>query len=144
MCKPDLLSRLQSATGPSRELDARIWAEHDDRDIVGPQHSATWRDAYFGRSRKAPNDECFLWQPGRTADHVPRHTESIDAKLPGEDIIGTSEQNARPGQPIKWMAIQRRPKGRMPVSAIAHTEAIARRLACLIAIERAKEDSNAK
>jgi hypothetical protein len=76
-----ILSRLRSATGPSRELDARIWAEFDGRDVVGPVSSATWSDAYFGKSRKEPHDECFLWQSGGAADHIPRYTISIDAAL---------------------------------------------------------------
>lgn len=76
----DLISRLE-ATGPSRELDARIWAENDGRDIVGPVSSATWTNAYFGKSRKPPHDECFLWQSGHVADFVPHYTESMDAAL---------------------------------------------------------------
>lgn len=71
------------------------------------------------------------WKGAYHYQQPPRYTESIDAALSGEDIIGTSEQSRKPGQPIKWAAIQRMPKGRMPVCAIAHTEAIARRLACL-------------
>lgn len=124
----DLLSRLSAATGPSRELDAEIalangWIAPSVQDKMSFYSDAS---------------NCWRGPVGQIEVEPPRYTESIDAALYGEDIIGTSEQSARPGQPVKWMAIQRMPKGRMPVSAIAHTEAIARRLACLKAKEESK------
>ncbi len=116
---PSLISRLQSE-GPSRELDIEIAL------VVFPWLKDCPRDDRDG-------EPGWMTKDGRT--YIERYTEFIDATLPGEDIIGAAEQSARPGQPIKWMAIQRMPKGRMPISAIAHTEAIARRLACIMAKE---------
>lgn len=118
----DLISRLSNTTKSSRDLDIELTLVAHPWLKDCPRHD---RDGEPG----------WITKDGRT--YAPRYTELIDAALPGEDIIGTSEQSARPGQPIKWMAIQRMPKGRMPVSAIAHTEAIARRLAYLNSINKA-------
>lgn len=73
-----LIERLEQCNGADRELDARIWAELDGRDVVC---SATWHGALFGRNRKPPHDECFIWQPGRAWELVPWFTSSIDAAL---------------------------------------------------------------
>lgn len=77
----DLQALLKAAPGPDREIDARIHAEAEKRDIIGPISSATWRGAFFGRSRRPPHDECFLWQPNHVAADVLRYTASNDAAL---------------------------------------------------------------
>lgn len=76
-----LITRLERCIGADREVDARIWAELDGRDVTGPISSAIWSGALFGRSRKPPHDECFIWQPGRAMERVPCFTGSIDAAL---------------------------------------------------------------
>jgi hypothetical protein len=82
-----LIDRLGKLSGPDRETDARIWAEVDGRDVVGPVNSGNWANTYFGKSRSRPHDECFLFQPAepnrasQAAEHIRRYTGSIDAAL---------------------------------------------------------------
>lgn len=68
-----LLEHLEQAEGPSRELDARIWAEIDDRDVRVDEQGRM-----LGRSRTPPHDECVLLDKRFGG---PRYTESIDAAL---------------------------------------------------------------
>lgn len=85
----DLLERVRAATGPDRELDARIYALADDRDIreaIGPD--GPWRGLkmLLGRSRRPPHDECVLaiWHRNSgevSAQGAPHYTASLDAAL---------------------------------------------------------------
>lgn len=55
----DLADRCKAATGPDREIDARIWAEFDGRDVE--ERPAIIRGAYLeARSRVAPHDACMI------------------------------------------------------------------------------------
>ena len=87
-----LIADLEAAPVGSRELDALIWAELDNRDVRQNQNNLI-----LAKSRIAPHDECLLGtvDPGelssnfQIAGHTPpisHYTTSLDAKLPGEDI----------------------------------------------------------
>jgi len=83
----DLADRCRAATGPSRELDARIWAELDGRDFEerpsASMHAALWIEA---KSRSTPHDACLIgerlgdkfWPSGNRYPHV---TGSLDAAM---------------------------------------------------------------
>lgn len=85
----DIIDRLKVATGPDREIDGRIWAELDDRDINGPVNSSVWYNAFFGRSRRPPNDNCYVFTPvtpGRARpaiapEFVPRYTGDLETVI---------------------------------------------------------------
>lgn len=69
-------------------------------------------------------------EPDKPALLALNYTYSIDAKLPGEDIIRTSLDR----HTNKWVAGTRN-----HCSAIAHTEPLARRAAALMAMAEQKE-----
>jgi hypothetical protein len=69
-------------------------------------------------------------------------TTKLDDKIVGEDIMSVSEQRGNPGEPVKWVAVHRMPKGKMSICATARTEALARRAAALKALEAKGEGSN--
>ena len=79
---------LVAATGPDRELDARIWAEFDGRDVRDDLE----RGMMLAKSRKPPHDECVIGyiDPGkrsrnfsadgfRPGPNLPNYTASLDA-----------------------------------------------------------------
>ena len=112
----ELIERVEKVEGPDRELDCLIELRlhlgvfqqlNDPEDIWdihhGPGHGPPW----------------------------PAYTGSLDAKLPGEDIIGTSEQKQQEGKPVMWVAVHRMPRGQMTIAARGRTEALARRAAAL-------------
>lgn len=110
-----IIEKLEQATGPDRSLDVAI------AEAIGWKPKKNWDGTNWLEPAGVPGAWNLLRQ----------FTSSLDAIIPGEDIVGTSEQKQREGEPIKWVAIHRMPKGRMTVSATARTEAIARRAAAL-------------
>jgi len=81
-----LIADLESAEAGSRELDARIWAELDDRSVRQIDN------LIMAKSRVAPHDECRLGtiDPGVSHRHfqiaasmppIPHYTTSLDAAL---------------------------------------------------------------
>lgn len=71
MTHTDIIGRLAAATGPDRELDDRIWAEMDERDVR--EHNGR----LLAKSRRAPFDECVIG--GGTP--TPAYSSSIDATV---------------------------------------------------------------
>ncbi len=105
-----LIAELEKAERGSRKLDFKI-------------------GSYLGWSPPiARYREWGMWlAPGGEEAQLPWWTTSLDAKLPGEDIIQTAEQMTG-----NWMALQRRAKGDPAwEAAYAKTEALARRIAAL-------------
>lgn len=100
----DLIERLQK-TGPDREIDIAIAYA-----CLPLHHNGRWGVV-----------------------SAPLFTSSIDAALPGEDIIGTAKQKpVKEGDPTAWVAIHAPPGGKgAPVAGRGRTEAIARRVAAL-------------
>lgn len=70
-----LISRLEQATEGSRELDARIWAELDGRDVRINDNNIV-----LAKSRIAPRDECVIgWvDPGKRSNNFQIHTSLRD------------------------------------------------------------------
>lgn len=92
----DLIERLERATGPSAELDARIWCELNGSDYIAPH---TWE----GQSGK-------LYVHDYT---VPAYTASIDAALtlcPGgfASVGGHSANGATPALALCIAALRAR------------------------------------
>jgi len=78
----DLIARLENAPEGHGELNVRIWAEIDNRDVIIDAGN------YFAESRKSPFDECLLGHWSRAgfqeADRHPpwpHYTTSVDAGL---------------------------------------------------------------
>lgn len=71
----DLLSELQHATKGSRELDAKILAIKEDRELF---YSG---DDLMGKSRQAPHDACILYSPKRDYTYVPHYTTNLQDAL---------------------------------------------------------------
>jgi len=128
----DILFRLQSATGPNRELDAGIalangWTERRREDLQGPY--TRWHGP-----------------KGQDYPNAPRYTESIDAALTlvpegavwhiMTDYGGLIRAKVGP-QGLPSASIYNVDDRPLFVEADGATPAIA----LLIAIERAKEDS---
>jgi len=105
----DLIAKLEAATEGSRELDVGIsgaigWAINDD---------GLWANASH---------------PTRLRAQIPGNfTRSIDAALPGENIVYAEKSMTEDG---KWLARQLMDDG-TALGAYGHTEALARRIAAL-------------
>lgn len=113
--KPSLLDRLQSASEGSRELDFEIYAAKENCKVFSTAHNWLWQmKAADGRVRIV------------NAVDIPDYTTSLDAKLPGEDIVHVYERSDG-----RWAAIQRHGEE----WADANTEVLARRCAILKAKE---------
>lgn len=56
----DLISRLEKASGPDREIDGRIWAELAGRDVRVARVEHWGEDGLLAKSRTAPYDECVV------------------------------------------------------------------------------------
>ena len=111
-----LIRDLESAAGGSTALDQRI--EHCLGTFLALKANLT----------ELLVSEGVAW-PTITETlrgHTPRYTASLDAAIPGEDILFVLRSAARG----KWAAVQRAFGGR-EVLAWAATEALARRLAAL-------------
>jgi len=127
MTTPDLLTRLQNATGPDRELDIDI-------------HKT------LGWELAPPEAGCTWWnEDGDTFNgDTPLYTASIDAALPGENIERVSLHDLVEGEPLGtiWEAWHRCEDGRLVMGANRHSEALARRIAALRAgiAEKESED----
>lgn len=76
----DIIARLERATGPDRELDIRLWAEFDGRDL-----RTTDQGQFLAKRRRAPFDECSVgsfWNGQTFAEiYVPRATLSLDVAV---------------------------------------------------------------
>lgn len=126
--REELIARLERLTGSDRELDFLIF------------EATAFPSSYFGSpieswSRDGGAGYCVNTADGYrhlSAFNAPYYTNSIDAKLPDEDIISTSEQKQQVGQPVIWVAVHRPPtNGKPPIAGHGRTEAIARRVAAL-------------
>ena len=113
-----LLSRLQSATGPSRELDAEIALANG-----WMRGNVYWHD---------PAGKIF-------PDDPPRYTESIDAALTLFPESWTYWELRSPGHRTSFSAGIYRLIGDDEQQATGHGATPA--LALLVAVERAKEES---
>lgn len=72
-----LIVKLEAATEGSRELDARLWAERDNRDVRRGDDGSL-----LARSKTEPHDECLILYPnGRPDTTIPTYTTSLDAAL---------------------------------------------------------------
>lgn len=114
----DLIRRLEAATGPDRSLDAQIAID------IG---------------YRVPNqDKLEPWMiDAHLLEHVPRYTGSIDAALPGEDIV--TMYKIPNGFRAEHCEVN--PDGTFKCySADAKTEPLARRIAAL----RARAADNKK
>lgn len=121
----DLIRRLEAATGPDRELDAEIacsfdvrpdWARNDKRKMIAWESHPACGVWYVSLSRHGPSVEYL------------RYTGSIDAALPGEDIVTMYKI------PNGFIAehCEVNPDGTFKCySAEAKTEPLARRIAAL-------------
>lgn len=115
----ELVSKLEAASAADRRLDLQIEycvgvAFQDREDIA-----------------KLLIDEGFAWGTVSEAldDHVPAYTSSLDAALPGENIVFTVRSERRG----RWGAVHRSQDGRDHLKWAA-TECLARRLAALAAL----------
>ena len=115
----ELVSKLEVAASADRTLDLQIEycvgvAFQDREDIA-----------------KLLIDEGFSWDTVSEAlhDHVPAYTSSLDAALPGENIVFTVRSERRG----RWGAVHRSPDGRDHLRWAA-TECLARRLATLASL----------
>ena len=142
MTRTELIAALEAAEGPSRELDALIWADRNNRDVHWENNRA------LSKRREAPFDECVLgeyveWSKGEAsfdcACHkppIPYYTESIDAALSftpeGMDWRVQSHRGVK-GQPvIGWALIN-------GTASAAATPAIALCIANLRVLEAQEE-----
>ena len=74
---PTLIEKLEAAGEGSRELDTRIHALLEDRDLRQDEFGRL-----LGRSREAPHDECIMAYPNFSPDTaIPCYTTSLDAAL---------------------------------------------------------------
>ena len=120
----DLIARLEQATEGSHELNAAIGA------LLGWQPPK--RDDGV-RPRWA------LWlAPDGNAKQLPWFSESLDAKLPGENIVVVYAPKYGPPERahfLSWAATHRNDKHPTFVEGYGRTEALARRVAALKARE---------
>jgi hypothetical protein len=111
-----LIRELEAAPGGSAALDQRI--EHCFATTFAEKANLTELLVSEGVSWATVSET--------QRDRVPHYTRSLDANLPGEDILFVMRSKTRG----KWAAVQRSFGGR-EVLAWAATEALARRLAAL-------------
>ena len=111
-----LIRELEAAPGGSAALDQRI------------EHCLATAFAVKANLTELLVSEGVSWTTVSETqrDRVPHYTRSLDASLPGEDILFAMRSKARG----KWAAVQRSFGGR-EVLAWGATEALARRLAAL-------------
>ncbi len=85
--RTDLVTRLEAAETGSRELDAYIWAETNDRNVRENENNLV-----LAKSRNPPYDECLIGiiDPGEHTNNfraagstppIPWYTTSLDAAL---------------------------------------------------------------
>ena len=106
----DLIARLETAETGSRELDIRIHA-----DLRGPDAVERMRLVSWYLCTKA-------WEP-------PAYTTSLDAKLPGENIVHMFVLTS--GRYVAWHTETQPPN----IVAEANTEPLARRAAAMKAMQ---------
>jgi len=111
-----LIRELEAAPGGSAALDQRI------------EHCLATAFAVKANLTELLVSEGVSWATVTETlhDRAPHYTRSLDASLPGEDILFVMRSKARG----KWAAVQRSFGGR-EVLAWGATEAVARRLAAL-------------
>ena len=130
----DLIARLEQAERGSRELDIYIGAHVNGRDV-----HVSMNNELLGTSRAPPHDVSILgWiDPGKHSNNFseagrkppyPQFSTSLDAKLPGENIVEVRWTE------FEWMAVQKI-EGGGHIEGKARTEPLARRVACLKAME---------
>lgn len=119
----DLIARLESATEGSRELDAEIGAEVRYFSDKAEDWMRGWQGPIAPYPEKPGHIACWHTD-GRMSVwwSVPRYTTSLDAKLPGEDIVHIYER-----QDGSWAAINRGSE----TWGDGRTEPLARRIAAL-------------
>lgn len=125
----ELIVKLEKLTGPDREADVLIAAAIDWEGPLVHRPVSQFIKDMGGVSAVVKSFDSGGLNAFR---YIPEYTSSIDAALPGEDIVVTAELNPHPDKPEekKWMALQRGAK----IAAYARTEALARRIAALRAL----------
>ena len=82
MIPEDLIERVEGGTGPERELDARIMAAIEGREL---RDGVNWqnRPVLLGRAKTPPHDECvmYFFDLNEAPGHVPALTGSFDAAI---------------------------------------------------------------
>ena len=134
----DLITQLEEAPEGSRELDAQIHAivnggyleqtGHPDGSIaVWGEDRGIKKASVSGHEYR---DRDFICD----AKFSPRYTTSLDAKIPGENIVSISELYLKRhgGYSPRWFAMHRN-----GIMGVGHTEPLARRIAALKAREQA-------
>ena len=120
-----LIRDLEGETEGSRELDANIWMTS----VPGTTRKQ-W--SYI---HKASGKECFIDETREASGAlivVPHYTTSLDAKVPGENIVEMNRDED------KWYAWHESKLGKLFMGA-AYTEILARRIAGLRGIMAAAE-----
>ena len=131
----DLIARLEQAPEGSRELDAEIHCLITPGRIVHPKSERGYtQDDLLHKARNAGLAQSeFI---SRSRGPSPHYTASVDAKLPGENIV----QVKAPGwnsvkPPGMWEAACATSLPGQLIYGYGHTEALARRIAALKAHE---------
>lgn len=114
-----LIEKVEAATVGSRELDAEIWWWVDHKAAQGAHTSGV---AFS--NREWTEDEKRRKGDAKVKQLAPHYTTSLDAALPGENIVTVNRQ-FRDGREV-WQAVQ---AGQHV--AYAPTEPLARRIAAL-------------
>lgn len=136
----DLIARLEATTEPSRELDARIWAEIDGRDVEREDDTGALCPRLLARRRVPPHDIAWLgsFVDGQFVDvngwspPIPRYSASIDDAL----LLAPKNWSWRAGNtPSGGFALL----GTSLTEHYAATPAIALVIACLKAKKGAAE-----
>jgi len=130
----EVIQLLEHAIGPSRKLDQAIGIALEilptkPFESDAPCERLEGMYWVFGR-KDTPNGPV----EERWSRNPPFYTFMLDARIHGEDIIGSSEQKQIEGQPVFWVAVHRMPKGKMSIAGRGRSEALARRIAALKAI----------
>ena len=129
---PDLIADLAAAPEGSREFDAEI-AVRVDHDFPEPMGDAY---PYFKLPHKsdqcAPGTYWLVQRSGMSLRTAPHYTTSLDAKLPGENIVSVTYVRSEG----LWTAVHSDDTGEYPASA--YTEPLARRVAYMKSIAALK------
>ena len=136
----ELIARLEAASEGTRELDAEIWMlqgffrELSEKWQIPtspkPTFVETWRTP-GGRELSPFFEDGGIWDD--RADVPPHYTTSLDAKLPGENIVEMTWHEVIEGEPLgevceAWH--EDRDTGKRTLGQ-GNTEPLARRVAAL-------------
>ncbi|MFQ5741956.1 MAG: hypothetical protein ACE5HV_00025 [Acidobacteriota bacterium] len=113
----DLIVQLEAAERGSREFDEKITA------LLGVAKQVKLKGS----------DVLWKWADGTLHCNPPKYTTSLDAALPGENIVSTTKSEHG------WAATNLDKHTQAQTFGNAHTEALARRIAALKARREMKE-----